>query len=105
MEKKYKMASYSKGWPIIKNNDNDVTIEFFLVTKKYRLKGQPRRNQRGYHRTDFLMKSPAILSEVGLSLWHLGIQNQEAFRLSPDNGADCWFKTKTLYHVQITWEL
>ncbi len=29
MEKKYKMASYSKGWPIIKDNDNDVTIEFF----------------------------------------------------------------------------
>ncbi len=51
------------------------------------------------------MKSPAILSEVGLSLWHLGIRNQEAFRRSTDNGADCWFKTKTLYHVQITWGL
>jgi hypothetical protein len=51
------------------------------------------------------MKSPAIFSEVDSSLWHLSIQNQEAFGLSPDNGADCWFKTKTLYHVPITWGL
>jgi hypothetical protein len=50
------------------------------------------------------MKSPAILPEVDLSLWHLGIQNQEAFGLSPDNGPDCWLKTKTFYHVKHPYE-
>jgi hypothetical protein len=45
------------------------------INFEYRLKKQPRRNQRGFHRTDFCTKSPAISSEVDSSLWHLGIQN------------------------------
>jgi hypothetical protein len=40
------------------------------------------------------MKNPAILSEVGLSLWCLGIQNQKAFKLSPNGGPDRGLETK-----------
>jgi hypothetical protein len=62
-------------------------------------------NERAIFTTRFRLRGPAILSKIDLSLWRVGIQNQEAFRLSPDNGANCWFKTKTLYHGQITWGL
>ncbi len=137
------VASCSRVWPIIKNNDNDIAIEFFSrennawpmlydsETNTYEkikqlpllshltvffwcnsklnldytwVKGQYRRIFRPYFTTCFRLKDPAILSEIDLSLWRFGIQKQEAFKLSPNHGPDCWLKTKTFYHVRIPGE-
>jgi hypothetical protein len=137
------VASCSRVWPIIKNNDNDIAIEFFSSeenawpmlynskTKTYKkikqlpllshltvlfwcssrlnfeytwVKEQSRKNNRAFFTTSFCLKEPAILSEIDLSLWRFGIQNQEAFKLSPNHCPDCWLKTKTFYHVRIPGE-
>jgi hypothetical protein len=142
-EKLQYRASCSRVWPIIRNNDNDIAIEFFSSeenalpmlynskTKTYEkikqlpmlshltvlfwcnsrlnfeyiwTKGQSRRNVRAFFTTSFCLKEPAILSEIDLSLWRFGIQNQEAFKLSPNHGPDCWLRTKTFYHVRIPGE-
>jgi hypothetical protein len=142
-EKLHNRASCSRVWPIIKNNDNDIAIEFFgseenalpmLYNSKTRTyekinqlpllshltvlfwcnsrlnfeyiwtKGQSRRNDRAFFTTKFCLKESAILSKIDLSLWRFGIQNQEVFKLSPNNGPDCWLKTKTFYHVRIPGE-
>jgi hypothetical protein len=67
-------------------------------------KGQSRINVRAFFTTSFCLKEPAILSEIDLSLWRFGIQNQKAFKLSPNHGPDCWLKTKTFYHARIPGE-
>jgi hypothetical protein len=142
-ENRRRVVSCSRVWPIIKNNDNDIAIEFFSrednawpmlydsETKTYEtikqlpllshltvffwcnsrlnldytwVKGQYRRIFRPYFTTCLRLKDPAILSEIDLSLWRVGIQKQEDFKLSPNHGPDCWLKTKTFYHVRIPGE-
>ncbi len=142
MERIYQLASCTKVWPIIKNNDNDIVFEFLFnkenaqpmlynsktksynkidelplhshltvlfwcssrVNFEYRLKEQPRENQKSFRMTNFCMKNSEILSEVDLSLWRSGIQNQGIFKIDPNSGSDCWFKTKTIYHVRRPYE-
>jgi hypothetical protein len=79
-----------------------LTVLFWCSSRvnfEHRLKEQPIGNQ-SFRMTNFCMRSPAILSEVDLSLWRSGIQNQGTFKLDPNSGPDCWLKTKTLYHVK-----
>jgi hypothetical protein len=67
MERKYKMPSCMKIWPIMKNNNNDAKLmEFQLLSHmtilfwcsneinfEYRLKEQPTRNEK-FPQYDFL---------------------------------------------------
>jgi hypothetical protein len=57
-------------------------------------------NERTSFATRFRLKGPAILSKIDLSLWRAGIQKQEALRLVPNMGPDCWLKTNIFYHVK-----
>jgi hypothetical protein len=138
-EKIHNMVSCSRVWPIMKNNSNDLEIEFFSSaedalpllynnkTKTYeRIDRLPlnshltvlfwcnsricfkymwrnrgsMNNERTSFATRFRLKGPAILSKIDLSLWRAGIQKQEALRLVPNMGPDCWLKTNIFYHVK-----
>jgi hypothetical protein len=114
-------SSEENAWPMLYNSKTKTyekikllpllshfTVFFWCNSKlnfEYTwIKGQYRKIVRPYFTTCFRLKEPAILSEIDLSLWRFGIQNQEAFKLNPNHGPDCWLKTKTFYHVRIPGE-